>query len=91
METIYKIRSKTTGMYISGSSAYGRWTHTGRQFKSIGHIRAYITMSMRPGSDWHGKTPMSDWIIEENQLVKISDKEVIDIITPKKLLELLSK
>jgi hypothetical protein len=91
MEIFYRIRSKTTGMYISGTPAYGRWTHTGRKFTSLGRIRAYITMSLKPGSDWYGKTQMSDWIIEESQLVKIGDKEISDIITPKKLLELLSK
>ena len=51
----------------------------------MGSLRQFITLSIKKG------TTMSDWIIEESQLMPIGDKEVSDIITPKKLLELLSK
>jgi hypothetical protein len=85
MEIFYRIRSKTTGMYISGTPSYSRWTHTGRKFPSMGSLRQFITLSIKKN------TVMSDWIIEESQLVPIGDREVSEIITPKKLLELLSK
>lgn len=91
MEIFYRIRSKTTGLYITGTPVYGNWTKTGRKFTSIGRVRAYITLSMKSPTPWAGKTHISDWIIEESQLVKIGDKEVSEIITPKKLLEILSK
>jgi hypothetical protein len=85
MEIFHRIRSKTTGMYISGTPLYSRWTHTGRKFPTMGSLRQFITLSIKKN------TVMSDWIIEESQLVPIGDKEVSEIITPKKLLELLSK
>ena len=85
MEIFYRIRSKTTGMYISGTPAYGRWTYSGRKFPTMGSLRQFITLSIKKN------TVMTDWIIEESQLVPIGDKEVSEIITPKKLLELLSK
>ena len=72
-------------MYRTGTPNYGGWSKTGRKFPSMGSLRQFITLSIKKN------TVMSDWIIEESQLVPISDKEVSDIITPKKLLELLSK
>ena len=85
MEIFYRIRSKTSGLYKTGTPGYGGWSKTGRKFPAMGSLRQFITLSIKKG------TTMSDWIIEESQLVPIGDKEVSDIITPKKLLELLSK
>ena len=85
MEIFYRIRSKTTGLYRNGTPNYGGWSKSGRKFPTMGSLRQFITLSIKKG------TLMSDWTIEESQLVPIGDKEVSDIITPKKLLELLSK
>lgn len=85
MEIFYRIRSKTTGLYKIGTPGYRGWSKSGRKFPTKGSLRQFITLSIKKN------TVMTDWIIEESQLVPIGDKEVSEIITPKKLLELLSK
>ena len=85
MEIFYRIRSKTSGLYRTGTPGYGGWSKSGRKFPAMGSLRQFITLSIKKD------TVMSDWIIEESQLVPIGDREVSEIITPKKLLELLSK
>lgn len=97
MTTFYKIRYKdNTELYVKGTPAYQSSDKTGRTFQSLGQLRSFITGVMNSDS-WnarHGGTPLNrvaEWEIVELEVTEKSIKGVHEIITAKKLKELIMK
>lgn len=97
MTTYYKIRYKDNPeLYIKGTPAYQSCDKTGRIFQSLGQLRTFLTGVMNTDS-WntnHGGTPrnrVAEWEIVELEMVVKDVKDVHEVITPKKLKELIMK
>ena len=97
MTTYYKIRYKNdTEKYIKGTPAYQSSDKTGRIFQSLGQLRTFLTGVMNNDS-WYarkGETSrnrVADWEVVELEMVVKEVKEVHEVITAKKLKELLMK
>ena len=97
MTTYYKIRYKDNPeMYIKGTPAYQSCDKTGRMFQSLGQLRTFLTGVMNQDS-WYakkGETPrnrVADWEVVELEMVVKDVKGVHEVITAKKLKELLMK
>lgn len=88
MTTIFKIRSKLNPtLFIAGAPSYLRWVkHGERRFQSISGIRSFITSSMNNNIT---KPNFSDWDIVEYEEIECSSKDVAQVVTSKKLMELI--
>jgi hypothetical protein len=83
---VYKIRNKNNSeQFLTGTPAYHHWDKTGRLFQTIGKLRSFLTTSMK------GRHNASNWDIVEYELNELSVKGVHEMITPKKLIEMLTK
>lgn len=89
MTTYYKIRHKETGLFVKGTPHYLSYDGTGRIFQKIGGIRAFLTgiMNRRYGLPLN----FSDLEIVELETVVKNTKELIDVIDPKKIVEILAR
>ncbi len=85
----YKIRSKDNpAMFVSGTPTYNHYDNMGRVFQKIGKLRTFLTGVM---SNQHQSHKISDWEIVEIEMVVKEVKGVHEVITQKKLIELLTK
>jgi hypothetical protein len=94
-ETVfYKIRHKKTGLYSKGGAyvnAEGNnifWTKTGKTWDTIGKLRSHITSHL---NKYYGATDMSDWEVIEFKCVPTAVKDIHEIVTQKRLVELLTR
>jgi hypothetical protein len=85
METHYKIRHRSTKLYSKGTS-YNSWSEKGKTFDTIGKLRSYITRCMR---DDYMRKFLGDFEIIELQVQQVAVKELVDIVKPEKVMELL--
>jgi hypothetical protein len=86
MQTFYKIRLKDNpDRYVKGSPSYLSTDKSGRIFQSMGKLRTFITLTLNIKRD------ISNWEIVEFGLHEKSVKGVHDVITSKKLVELLTR
>lgn len=95
MVTYYVIRNKTTGLYCRGTPAYHNWSAEPRLFPSIGRLRGFITSVMKMNKmrreHWSYQCEdISQWVVDEMVLTATNTKELHQIVTGKKLMELLS-
>lgn len=97
MTTFYKIRYKDNPeKYIKGTPAYQSYDKTGRTFQTLGQLRSFLTGVMNSDT-WdtkHGGTPrnrVANWEIVELEVTEKAVKGVHEVITPKKLKELIMK
>ena len=97
MTTLYKIRYKNDPeKYIKGTPAYQSYDKTGRMFSSLGQLRSFLTGVMNNDS-WYarnGETPrnrVAEWEVVELEMVVKDVKGVHEVITAKKLKELIMK
>lgn len=85
----YKIRSKKfPDHWVKGTPYYLSYDSRGRVFQTLGSLRAFITGVL---SHSHSTKHIPDWEIIEFEMAIKEVKEVHDIITQKKLIELLSR
>jgi hypothetical protein len=87
----YKIRLRSNNeMYVKGTPVYMSHDKTGRIFQSLGQLRSFLTSVM---SNYHRlkAADISDWEIVELEMVVKEVKGVHEVITAKKLMELLKK
>ena len=85
----YKIRCKDNpAMFVSGTPNYNRYDNIGRIFQKIGSLRSFLTIVM---NDQQESRKISDWEIVELEMVIKEVKGVHEVITQKKLIELLKK
>ncbi len=90
----YKIRHKKTGLYSKGGSYVNAegdnifWNKTGKTWDTIGKLRSHITSHL---NRYYGATDMSDWEVIEFKCVPTSVKDIHEIVTQKRLVELLTR
>ncbi len=89
----YKIRKKDDPeMYVSGTPYYQSYDKTGRIFQKIGALRTFLTSVMN--SDSHkdsGRNRVSEWEVVELEMIVKDVKGIHEVITAKKLKELIMK
>ena len=91
----YTIRNRSTGLYLKGTPAYHNWSVEPRLFPSIGRLRGFITSVLRINKDRRERWPqlcadVSTWVIDEMVLTVIDTKELPQVVTGKKIMELLA-
>ena len=97
MTTFYKIRYKDDPeKYIKGTPVYQSYDKTGRTFQTLGQLRTFLTGVMNADSYYarQDETPrnrIANWEIVELEVTEKSVKGVHEVITPKKLKELIMK
>lgn len=93
--TYYKIRHKVTGLYSKGSSysnAEGTnsyWSKSGKTWDTLGKLRAHITMHLP--TPYRKGTDMTNWEVVEMEMVVKEVKGIMNVIDPKKFLDILKQ
>lgn len=97
MTTFYKIRYKDDPeKYIKGTPMYQSFDKTGRTFQSLGQLRTFLTSVMNTDAryskyDGDHRNRVSNWEIVELEVTEKAVKGVHEVITAKKLKELIMK
>lgn len=93
MTTYYKIRSKENPeMFVKGTPYYLSYDKTGRIFQTLGKLRTFLTSVMN--ADYRGdeaRNRIANWEIVELETMVKDIKGVHEVITAKKLKELIMK
>ena len=84
----YKIRKKSDPTQFR--KADGSWNQSGKVYDTLGKLRATITNHMNSTSEYH-RRQLQDWEIVEFEVQVKKVKQLIDVIDPKKIWELLKK
>ncbi len=98
MTTYYKIRYKNDPeKYIKGTPSYQSFDKNGRMFSSLGQLRTFLTGVMNSDSDYKrydstsNRNRVAEWEVVEYELTEKEVKGIHEVITAKKLKELLMK
>ena len=88
----YKIRHRKTGLYSKGgyyvnSDGTHGWHKTGKTWDTLGKLRAHITTHL-PTRNLSG-TDMSDWEVVEYEVLEREAKSVVEVIDPKRIVQML--
>ena len=91
----YTIRNQSTGLYLKGTPAYHAWSVEPRLFPSIGRLRGFITSVLRINKTRRERWPqlcvdVSTWVIDEMVLTTVGAQELHQVVTGKKIMELLA-
>jgi hypothetical protein len=91
----YVIRNKETGQYIKGTPSYHKWSVDPRLFPSIGQLRSFITAILTYNKarreQWSYQcVDISQWVVDEMTLTVTDTKELHQVVTGKKIMELLA-
>jgi hypothetical protein len=86
--TYYKIRRKSHPELFRMSN--GSWNKSGKVYDSLGKLRAIITQHMNSTSD-HYRAQLQDWEIVEFEVQVREVRQLIDVVDPKKIWNLLKK
>ena len=85
----YKIRRKSNPeQFVRGTPTYHNYDSTGRIFQRLGQLRTFLTGAM---GHPYKKIDISDWEIVELEMVVKEVKGIHEVLTPKKIKELLLK
>ena len=84
----YKIRKKSDPTQFRKSD--GTWNQSGKVYDTLGKLRAIITQHMNSSNDYY-RGKLQDWEIVEFEVQVKEVKQLIDVIDPKKVWELLKK
>ena len=84
--TYYKIRKKSDPTLFR--KADGTWNKSGKVYDTLGKLRSTITMHMNSYYDSQ-REKLQDWEIVEFEVTVKEVKQLIDIVDPKKVWELL--
>lgn len=84
----YKIRNKSRPEWYHKGGIYNQWTKTGKVWPTLGQLRSMITMNMAESS---GAAEMANWEIVEYEIKEVAVKSVHEVVSAKKLVELLKK
>lgn len=89
----YKIRKKDDPeMYVSGTPYYQSYDRTGRIFQKIGPLRTFLTCVMNSDSrSDSGRNRVAEWEVVELEMIVKDVKGIHEVITSKKLKELIMK
>lgn len=86
--TYYKIRSRTNPDLFR--TADGSWNKSGKVYDTLGKLRATITNKMNSYSEY-SRQEIHDWEIVEFEVTVKEVKQLIDIIKPERVWNLLKK
>ena len=86
--TYYKIRRKSDPTLFR--KADGTWNKSGKVYDTLGKLRSTITMHMNSYYDSQ-REKLQDWEIVEFEVTVKEVKQLIDIVDPKKVWELLKR
>jgi len=86
--TYYKIRKKSDPTQFR--KADGTWNQSGKVYDTLGKLRATITSYMNSYSEYH-RRQLQDFEIVEYEVRVKEVKQLIDIVDPKKVWDLLKK
>ena len=86
--TYYKIRKKSDPTLFR--KADGTWNKSGKVYDTLGKLRSTITMHMNSYYDSQ-REKVQDWEIVEFEVTVKEIKQLIDIIDPKKVWDLLKR
>ena len=84
----YKIRKKSEPDLFR--KADGTWNKSGKVYDTLGKLRATITNHMNSYSEYQ-RAKIQDWEIVEYEVRVREVKQLIDIVDPKKVWDLLKK
>jgi hypothetical protein len=86
--TYYKIRKKSDPTQFRKSD--GTWNSSGKVYDTLGKLRATITYNMNSHNDYI-RDKVQDWEIVEFEVCVKEVKQLIDIVDPKKVWNMLKK
>ena len=86
--THYKIRRKSDPTQFR--KADGTWSASGKVYDTLGKVRGVITQHMNSTSD-HYRQQIQDWEIVEYEVRVREVRQLIDVVDPKKIWNLLKK
>ena len=86
--TYYKIRSKKNPELFR--KADGSWNTSGKVYDTLGKLRATITNKMNSYSDY-SRAELQDWEFVEYEVRVKEVKQLIDIVKPERVWDLLKK
>ena len=86
--TYYKIRRKSDPTLFR--KADGTWNKSGKVYDTLGKLRSTITFNMNSYSE-HTREKVQDWEIVEFEVRVREVKQLIDVIDPKRVWDLLKK
>ena len=93
----YKIRKKDDPeMYVKGTPYYLSYDKTGRIFQKIGALRTFLTSVMNSDDSYNrmdkgNKNRVAEWEVVEMEMIVKDVKGIHEVITAKKLKELIMK
>lgn len=91
MTIMYKIRYKDNPtQYITGTPYYQSSNKDGRIFPTLGKLRTFLTGVMKVDADGD-RNRVANWEVIELEMVEKDVKDIHEIITAKKLKELIMK
>jgi len=82
----YKIRRKSDPTQFRKSD--GSWNTSGKVYDTLGKLRAVITQHMNSYSDYE-RQKIQDWEIVEFEVRVREVKQLVDVVDPKKVWNLL--
>ena len=98
MTVYYKIRKKDDPeQFVKGTPYYMSYDKTGRIFQSLGNLRSFLTGVMTADGrenkygEKDNRNRVADWEVVELEMVVKDVKGVHEVITAKKLKEMLMK
>jgi hypothetical protein len=86
--TYYKIRKKSDPTQFRKSD--GAWNTSGKVYDTLGKLRTVITLHMNSRSEYH-RSQIHDWEIVEFEVRVKEVRQLIDIVKPERVWNLLKK
>jgi len=86
--THYKIRRRSDPTQFR--KADGTWNTSGKVYDTLGKVRAVITQHMNSTIDYY-RQQIQDWEIVEYEVRVREVRQLIDVVDPKKIWNLLKK
>ena len=86
--TYYKIRKKSDPTQFRKSD--GTWNQSGKVYDTLGKLRTVITQHMNSRSEYH-RSQIQDWEFVEYEVSVKEVKQLIDVVKPERVWELLKK
>ena len=86
--TYYKIRKKSDSTLFR--KADGTWNRSGKVYDTLGKLRAVITNHMNSYYDYQ-REKIQDWEIVEYEVRVKEVKQLIDVVKPEKVWDLLKR
>lgn len=84
-EVYYKVRNRRSGLYSKGTM-YHQWNSKGKTFDTLGKLRSFLTRCM---NDDYMRKFLGDFEVVEFEVQQVAVRELVDIVKPEKIMELL--